>query len=274
MVDKKEKLRKILALGYVYFILFLMYLPIFLLIIFSFINTPVVGFIRPSDRFSFELYGRLFRNAQAMNALKNTLVIAVTSAGISTVLGTLGAVGVYYMKPKSKKVTETLTQLPVINAEIVMALSLAILFLVFGISSGFFTLLVGHVTLTVAFVYLNVKPKLVQMDPSVYEAALDLGATPRQALWKVIFPEILPGIISGFLLAFTLSLDDFVITIFLKAPVYDTLSTYVENQLRIGVDPSIRALTTLIFIFALLVLVYNSVRTKNEEKRKSHRLNK
>lgn len=274
MVKNKARLSKFLALSYVYFILLLMYLPIFLLIIFSFINTPVVGFIRPTDRFSFELYGRLFRNVSAMNALKNTLIVAISSSAISTILGTLGAIGIFYMRPKGKKAFETITQLPVINAEIVMALSLAILFLVFSVKAGFLTLLIGHVTLTIAFVYLNVKPKLQQMDPSIYEAALDLGATPRTALWKVIFPEILPGIVSGFLLAFTLSLDDFVITIFLKAPEFETLSTYVENQLRIGVDPSIRALTSLIFMFALLVLAYNLVKTKQEEKKKIAKLNK
>ena len=263
--------KKVLANAYVYFILLLMYAPIFLLIGFSFLSSQTVGFIAENDYVTFELYIKLFQNQQAMQALLNTLLVGFSSAIVSTVLGTLGAIGVFYMKPKAKATMELVTQLPVINAEIVMALSLAILFIVLGWQAGFLSLLVGHVVLTVAFVYLSVKPKLQQMDPSIYEAALDLGARPSYALRKVIFPEILPGIVSGFLLALTLSLDDFIITLFLKAPDFNTLSTYVENQLRIGIPPEIRALTTLIFLFAVGVFVFNGWKAKGEEKHK-HRL--
>jgi spermidine/putrescine transport system permease protein len=203
-----------------------------------------------------------------MRALLNTLLVGFSSAIVSTVLGTLGAIGIFYMRRRSKQALELVTQLPVINAEIVMALSLAILFIVLGWQAGFITLLLGHVVLTIAFVYLSVKPKLQQMDPSIYEAALDLGAKPGYALRKVIFPEIIPGIVSGFLLALTLSLDDFIITLFLKAPNFDTLSTYVENQLRIGVPPEIRALTSLIFLFAVGVFVFNGFKTRAEAKKK------
>lgn len=260
--------KKIIANAYVYFILFLMYLPIFLLIVFSFLSSQTVGFITDSDYVTFELYIKLFQNQAAMRALGNTLMIGFSSAIVSTVLGTLGAIGIFYMRRRAKQTMELVTQLPVINAEIVMALSLAILFIVLGWRAGFLTLMIGHVVLTVAFVYLSVKPKLQQMDPSIYEAALDLGAKPSYALRKVILPEIIPGIVSGFLLALTLSLDDFIITLFLKAPNFDTLSTYVENQLRIGIPPEIRALTTLIFLFAVGVFVFNGVKTKKEEKKK------
>jgi spermidine/putrescine transport system permease protein len=261
--------KKVLARAYVAFILLLMYLPILLLIVFSFLSSEVVGIVTPSDYLTLELYGKLFRNQAAMQALFNTLLVGFSSAAVSTVLGTLGAIGVYYMRQRAKQTMELVTQLPVINAEIVMALSLAILFIVLGWQAGFLTLLIGHVVLTVAFVYLSVKPKLQQMDPSIYEAALDLGAKPGYAMRKVIFPEILPGIVSGFLLALTLSLDDFIITLFLKAPSFETLSTYVENQLRIGIPPEIRALTTLIFLFAVGVFVFNGMRTKAEAKKKT-----
>jgi len=261
--------KKIIAKSYLYFILLLMYLPIFLLIVFSFLSSQTVGFIAEGDHFTFELYVKLFQNAAAMNALLNTMLLAISAAIVSTVIGSLGAIGVFYMRPKAKQVAELATQLPVINAEIVMALSLGILFyVVLQGQPNFVTLMIGHVVLTVAFVYLSVKPKLQQMDPSIYEAALDLGAKPGYALWKVVFPEIVPGIVSGFLLAFTLSLDDFIITLFLKRPGFDTLSTYVENRLRVGLPPEIRSLTTLIFLTAVLVLVFNGFKTKTADKKK------
>jgi spermidine/putrescine transport system permease protein len=211
-----------------------------------------------------------------MEALGNTFLVAFVSSLISTLLGTIGAIGIYYMKQRGKKLFETLTQIPVINAEIVMALSLAVLFIFFGLPVGFTTLVIGHIVLTVAFVYLSVKPKLQQMDPSIYEAALDLGATPMVALIKVILPEIFPGIVAGFVLAFTLSLDDFIITSFLKpASGFETLSTYVEAQLRVGIPPEIRALTTLIFLFAVGVLIVNFALTGKGDRKKmqamSHR---
>jgi len=261
--------KKILAKTYLYFILLLMYLPIFLLIVFSFLSSQTVGFIAEGDYVTLELYAKLFQNQAAMSALGNTLLLAISSAIVSTIIGSLGAVGVFYMRPKAKQVAELATQLPVINAEIVMALSLGILFyVVLQGQPNFITLMIGHVVLTVAFVYLSVKPKLQQMDPSIYEAALDLGAKPSYALWKVVFPEIVPGIVSGFLLAFTLSLDDFIITLFLKKPGFDTLSTYVENRLRVGLPPEIRALTTLIFLGAVIVLVINGFRDKTTKIKK------
>jgi spermidine/putrescine transport system permease protein len=268
--------KKILAQSYIALILLLMYLPIFLLIVFSFIDSRVIGVIGPNNTLTLELYRRLFLNDKAMAALGNTFLVAFVASTLSTLLGTLGAIGVYYMKQRRKKIFETMTQIPVINAEIVMALSLAVLFIFFRMSVGFTTLVIGHIVLTVAFVYLSVKPKLQQMDPSIYEAALDLGATPMVALFKVILPEIIPGIVAGFVLAFTLSLDDFIITSFLKpASGFETLSTYVEAQLRVGIPSEIRALTTLIFLFAVGVLVINFILTGKGDRKKiqamSHR---
>ncbi|MDD6302944.1 MAG: ABC transporter permease [Bacillales bacterium] len=265
---KHPKLAKILAQSYVWLILLLMYLPIIVLVIFSFTATDEVGVW---GGFSLELYGRLFQNKDLMTAVGNTVLIAVVSAIISTILGTLGAVGVFYSGKKYNKTVETMTQLPVVNAEIVMALSLAVLFKTLNTSYTFFTLVVGHVVLTVAFVYLNVKPKLVQMDSSTYEAALDLGATPWYALFKIILPEIIPGILSGFLISITLSLDDFVITQYLKEPSFETISTYIQKIVtKHPIPAEVRALTTFIFLIVLAtvigITIYNNKKASSQAK--------
>lgn len=265
----KELIKKILAKAYIWLMLILMYLPILVLIIFSFTESDEVGVW---TGFSFGLYGRLFQNHDLMTAVGNTLLIAVVSALISTVLGTLGAIGVFYSNKKYKKTVETMTQLPVVNAEIVMALSLAVLFKALNTNYTFFTLVIGHVVLTVAFVYLNVKPKLLQMDPNTYEAALDLGATPWYALFKIILPEILPGILSGFLISITLSLDDFVITQYLKEPSFETISTYIQKIVtKHPIPAEVRALTTFIFLIVLGVVIgitiYNNKKVNNSKKK-------
>ena len=265
----KELIKKILAKAYIWLMLILMYLPILVLIIFSFTESDEVGVW---TGFSFGLYGRLFQNHDLMTAVGNTLLIAVVSALISTILGTLGAIGVFYSNKKYKKTVETMTQLPVVNAEIVMALSLAVLFKALNTNYTFFTLVIGHVVLTVAFVYLNVKPKLLQMDPNTYEAALDLGATPWYALFKIILPEILPGILSGFLISITLSLDDFVITQYLKEPSFETISTYIQKIVtKHPIPAEVRALTTFIFLIVLGVVIgitiYNNKKVNNSKKK-------
>ena len=198
----------------------------------------------------------------------NTILIAVSSAIVPTILGTLGAIGIFYGRKKIKKTLSAVNQIPILNAEIVTALSLTILFTalknLLGLEFGFFTLLVGHVVLTVPFVVLSVIPKLQQMDGNIYEAALDLGATPNYALWKVVLPEIIPGIVSGFLLSITLSLDDYIITAFTKSDSFTTLSTYVYGVTAKGPLPAeVRALTTLIFVVILIgLLIYNFVMSK------------
>ncbi len=256
--------KKVLAKSYVYIILFLMYLPVFLLIVFSFTDSDSVGIW---NGFTFKLYGNLFQNKELMQAVLNTLLVAFVSAIISTIIGTLGAIGAYYSRKRARKFLEGITQLPIVNAEIVMALSLAVLFVALSIPFTFFTLVVGHVVLTVAFVYLSVKPRLVQMDPNIYEAALDLGATPRNALYRVVIPEILPGIISGFMLSLTLSLDDFVITQYLKEPSFETISTYIQKILaKHPVPPEVRALTTFIFLIAVIVVIVNNLTAKKKQK--------
>ncbi len=257
--------KKTLLKMFTWIILFLMYLPIFVLIIFSFTPTDSIG---TWNGFTFQLYGDLFKNKELMNAVLNTVLIAFVSAIVSTILGTLGAIGTFYSSKKYKKFVETTTQLPVVNAEIVMALSLAVLCVSLSWKFNFLTLLIGHVVLTVAFVYLSVKPKLQQMDPNSYEAALDLGATPKVALYKVVLPEIIPGIFSGFMLSLTLSLDDFVITQYLKAPDFETISTYIQKILSKHPMPAeVRALSTIIFLVAILIVVVQTILSKKQVKK-------
>lgn len=259
--------KKVLAYSYVYLILLLMYVPILVLIVFSFTNATYIG---TWNGFSFDLYVALFESEEIIVAIGNTVIIAVISAVCSTILGTLGAVGGHYLKRKGRAVLENINQIPVVNAEIVMALSLVVMFVFIGnmIFAGqnlfsFWTLLAGHIVISAPFVYLNVKPKLLQMDPSLYEAALDLGCAPRQALYKVVLPEILPGIFSGFMLAITLSLDDFIVTAFTRgsgllsgANNIETISTLVQAKIKKGpIPPEMRALTTIIFLIVLLVVI-------------------
>lgn len=270
-------IKKILAKVYVYLILFLLYLPILFLIIYSFTPAETTGVW---EGFSFELYGRVFLNEKIMRALLNTLIIALSSATVATILGTLGAIGVFYMKKRPQRIMEGINEIPVVNAEIVVAISLAILFRVFanflearGVatnSPNFVTLLIGHVVLSISFVYLNVKPKLQQMDANDYEAALDLGAKPMYAIRKVVLPAIVPGIISGFMLAFTLSLDDFIITNFLRNQSFDTLSTYVQGVIvRAAIPAEMRALTTYIVLVTLAAVLVSGIKRESRSSRKA-----
>lgn len=254
--------KKIFVKSYVWLFLLLMYLPIFTLIVFSFTEATNVG---DWTGFSFGLYAKLFKDQETMVALGNTVLIAVVSAVVSTILGTLGAIGIFYSKKRAKNALELVGQIPVVNPEIVIALSLTILFVFLGIRFNFLTLLIGHVVLTLPFVVLSVRPKLMQMDPNIYEAALDLGASPIYALRKVIVPEILPGIFSGFLLAITLSLDDFIITAFTRNNSFQTLSTLVQTKIKKGPIPSqLRALTTIIFLLALVVVIVTNLNLRRQ----------
>lgn len=269
--------KKIIAKVYIYFMLFLLYLPILFLIIYSFTPAEITGVWAG---FSFELYRDVFLHKKIMTALFNTLLIALSSALVATLLGTLGAVGVFYMKKRPKAVLEAVTEIPVVNAEIVIAISLAILFKVVGQaflrlgiatnSPNFITLLIGHIVLSISFVYLNVKPKLSQMDKNDYEAALDLGARPFEALLKVVLPAIFPGIVSGFMLAFTLSLDDFIVTSFLRNQSFDTLSTFVQGVIvKSAIPAELRALTTYIFLITLTVVLISGFRTTSKSKKRA-----
>ncbi len=267
MVDteKKALIKKIFAQIYIWLLLLIMYAPILVLVVFSFTNTDVLG---TWNGFTFELYVNLFKNEEIMKAVGNTIIIALVSSSIATLLGTLGAIGVYESKKHTKRVMEAANQIPVVTPEIVIALSLTVMFVFIrqyilkDLAFSFWTLLIGHLVLSTPFVYLNVKPKLEQMDPALYEAALDLGCSPTKALFKATLPEIAPGIVSGFLIAITLSLDDFIVTAFTAGPgllsggsKISTISTYVQGVIKKHpLPPELRALCTLIFLVVVLVV--------------------
>jgi len=277
MVNKAPLWKRILASSYIWILLLLMYLPVIILIIFSFTDSLTIG---AWNGFTFKLYIDLFQNREIMTAVGNTLLLALISALIATLLGTIGAIGVHECKSSYKKAMEFSTNIPIVNPEIVIALSLVIMFafvggLFGGYQSSFWTLLAGHLVLTTPFVYLSVRPRLMQIDPSLYEAALDLGCSPRQALWKVTLPEILPGMLSGFLLALTLSLDDFEITAFTAGPgllsgnaTIKTISTYVQGIIKKHpMPPELRALTTIIFGFAVILVIFITIYSNHAAKR-------
>ena len=274
--------KKVLAKTYIYFILLLMYLPILILIAFSFsVNTT----ISEGYTFGWDLWANLFDpstkiSQEIWTALGNTLIVAISSAIVATILGTLGAIGAFYSRKRAQKAIEISTQIPVSNPEIVMALSLVVMFVFIGIKFNFWTLLIGHVVLGLPFVYLSVKPKLIQMDPNLYEAALDLGCSPRRALTKVVVPQIMPGVLSGFLLSVTLSLDDFIVTAFTRGPgllsgnkTIETLSTLIQSKLKKGaIPPEMRPLTLIIFLVVLAVAItLTIVRNKDANKVKERK---
>ena len=235
-------MKKILQKTYLGIIFFLLYAPIVTLMILSFNNSKTRA---KWGGFTGKWYVQLFQNEQIMNALYTTLIIAVLAAAIATVLGTMAAIGIQAMKQRSKTITLGITNIPMLNGEIVMGISLMLLFIAGRINLGFGTILMSHITFCVPYVVLNVLPKLKQTSRYTYEAALDLGASPLYAFFKVVFPDILPGVISGFLLAFTMSLDDFVITHFTKGPGIDTLSTKIYSEVRKGIKPEMYAQSTL-----------------------------
>lgn len=274
--------KKIFGKCYIWLILILMYLPVLVLIAFSFTESVNIGHWAG---FSFNLFPRLFQSRDIMIALGNTVLIAVISAVVSTVIGTLGAIGAYYSKRRTRNAIDLATQIPVVNAEIVVAFSLTVMFVfvgkIFKVLGGdsyifsFWTLLIGHCCLSVPFVYISVKPKLQQMDPSLYEAALDLGASPSKALQKVIIPEVMPGVFSGFMLSITLSLDDFIVTAFTRGAGLlsgnkniETLSTLVQAKIKKGpIPPEMRALTTILFVLVVLAVIGVTIYRNRQEKK-------
>lgn len=266
---------KALSRLYVALIIFFLYAPVLVMIIFSFNSSSSVWVF---EGFSLDWYKGLIYDSTMLNALEHTLIIAVLSAIISTVLGTAAAVGIVAIRKKiAKKVIMSVTQIPMMNADIVTGISLMFLFIfvgkLFGLaeSLGFVTVLIAHITFNLPYVILSVLPKLRQTDSNLREAALDLGCTPLQAFFKVIVPAISTGIITGFIMAFTLSLDDFVISYF-TCGHYQTLPIIIYNMTKKSVTPDTYALSTIIFVtvFVLLIL-YNMLQTKSEKGRASRR---
>lgn len=265
-------IKKILSRGYLILILAFIYIPVFILIMYSFNSGKWIGVW---EGFSLVWYKKL---GEIGDVISNTVLLAIISAIISTILGTTGAIGIFYTKGKTKKMLNTISQIPVVNSEVVTACALVMAFMLVGLQHrSIFGLYVGHIILSAPFVVLSVIPKLKQMDTSLYEAALDLGATPTQALFKVIIPEILPGIFTGFMLAITLSLDDYIVTATLSPLGFDTISTAVYKAIAVTTEaasekvPMYRALTAIIFIITVLVVVIINVNANRKAKLKERK---
>ena len=239
---------------YTFLVYFFLYAPILVLIVQSFNASK---YRTDWGGFSLKWYAEMFQDRIIMSSLQNTLIIALLSATIATIIGTFAAIGIHKMKPISKSVTMNVSYLPILNPDIVTGISLMLLFTFISIPLGFVSLLLSHITFNIPYVIMNVLPKLRQMNPHQSEAALDLGATPWYTFKKVIFPEIQPGIISGFLFALTLSIDDFIISFFTTGPGVPTLSITIYSMTRRGVSPKLTALSALMFVvvMALLLLV-------------------
>lgn len=255
-------MRKFIRGLYLAFILLFLYLPIGTLMVLSF-NRSRSMYIWTG--FSTKWYGEMFRNKMIMQAVWNTFTIALCAAAIATVIGTLACLGMVSMKKKSEKVLMGLNNIPLLNADIVIGISLMMTFLIFGISLSWGTVLLSHITFCIPYVILSVMPKFKQLTPNAYEAALDLGATPVYAFWKVVLPDINPGIVAGFLLSFTMSVDDFVITHFTRGAGVNTISTLIYSQVKVGIRPTLFALSTVIFVIVLIVLIIvNVISSKGE----------
>lgn len=255
-------IRKYLQKIYLALIFILLYAPIVTLIVLSFNQSKTRA---KWGGFTLKWYKELLKNEQIMSAFYTTLIIAFISAAIATVIGTAAAIAIQGMKQKWKTMYMELTNIPMMNAEIVMGVSLMLLFIAFHMTLGFGTILIAHITFNIPYVILSVLPKLKQTNRYTYEAALDLGASPVKAFFKVVFPDIVPGVLSGFMLAFTMSLDDFVITHFTKGPGIDTLSTKIYTEVRKGIKPEIYALSTIMFVTVLVLLLLINYSPKEEE---------
>ncbi|WP_269844719.1 ABC transporter permease [Sporanaerobacter acetigenes] len=256
---------KFLKKFYTVLIFIFLYAPIVVLIIFSFNNSKSRG---SWNGFTLKWYIELFKNEEIMKALYYTIIIAVFSAVISTIIGTLAAIGIYNMNYLGKKVALNINYLPVLNPDIVTAVSLMTLYRFMNIQLGFLSMLLSHITFCIPYVILSVLPKLKQLNKHLAEAAMDLGATPFYALRKVIIPEIMPGIVTGALMAFTLSIDDFVISFFNTGSGVTNLSITVYSMARRGIKPEINALSSLMFLTVLvLLLIINKRTTKDLERR-------
>ncbi|MGM9538550.1 MAG: ABC transporter permease [Candidatus Onthomonas sp.] len=256
-------MRKVLQKVYLAIILIFLYAPILTLVVLSFNSSKSRA---KWGGFTLQWYQEMFDSSTIMDALYNSLSIALFAAIIATLIGVLACIGIQAMGKGARTVCMTLNNIPILNAEIVTGLSLMICFGAFGISLGYGTILVSHVAFCIPYVILSVMPRLKTTSSAAYEAAMDLGATPIQAFFRVVLPDLMPGILSGFLLSFTMSLDDFVISYFTRGRGINTLSTLVYTQVRRGIVPTMYALSTVIFLAVLLFLLAQNFLPQQIEK--------
>lgn len=262
-------MKRLLSNGYLVLLLVMLYAPIIIIAIFSFTESKVLG---NWTGFSTELYTSLFSGGvsdRLIVAIQNTFLIALTAATVSTILGTIAAIGIHDLRNRKRRVVNFVNNIPILNPDIITGISLFLLFVSLGITQGYTTVILAHIAFCTPYVVLSVMPRLTQMNPNIYEAALDLGATPMQAMRRVIIPEIRPGMISGFILAFTLSIDDFAVTIFTNGTDgLETLSTFIYADARKGgLTPELRALSTIILVVVLVLLLIVNLRSYRQAKR-------
>ena len=248
-------------------VLLFLYIPIFVLIVFSFNVTKSRSVF---SGFTFDWYIKLFHNGLIMKSLLNTVIVATVASIAATILGTAAAIGINNMKKLPRTIVMQGTNIPIINPEIVTGVSLMLLFttlgVIFNFEMGFFTVLISHICFCVPFVVLNVMPRIKRMDQSIYDAALDLGCNQWQAFYKVIIHELMPGIVSGLLMSFTYSLDDFIITYFTRGAKFQNLSIEIYSMTHRRISPKINALSALLFLAVLIVMVVINLRDRHEEK--------
>lgn len=252
MKPSHARLKKFFEDFYLVLVLIFLYAPIAVMMVLSFNSSKSRS---QWGGFTLQWYSQMFESTSIMDALYNTLLIAFLSALIATILGTAAAIGISSMKKLPRTIFMGINDIPMLNSDIVTGISLMLMFIAFGISLGFKTILLAHITFNVPYVMLSVLPKLKQTSKYTYEAAMDLGAGPVEAFFKVVFPDILPGVLSGFLMAFTMSLDDFIVTHFTRGAGINTLSTLIYSEVRRGIKPSMYALSTVIFVTVLLLLL-------------------
>lgn len=252
---------RFLKRSYVYLIFTFLYAPIVILVIYSFNDSRSRG---AWGGFTLRWYVELFQDRQIMNALYYTVAIAILASLIATLVGIAASIGIFNMKRVKRDIMVNVNYLPILNPDIVTGIALMLLFASIKLPLGFISLLLAHITFNIPYVILSIMPKLKQMNKHLYEAALDLGATPFYAFKKVIMPEIMPGVITGFLLALTLSLDDFVISFFTTGNGVTNLSITIESMARRGISPKLNALSTLMFLAVLLLLIIVNIRTSKD----------
>jgi len=269
----KKNVAKIVAKAFIFIMIALLYLPILVMVVFSFTANKTMTW----GGFSLELYQRVFADPQISSAVANTIIIAVSSATIAMIVGTCTAYGIHHMRRPLKTITNTVNQITVVNSDLVTAVAFMLLFIAIRsigipLNDGFATLIISHSVITIPYVVLSVSPKIRRLNPNMYEAGLDLGAGPMKTMAKVILPQLIGGMITGFALAFTLSLDDFVIAQFNKGTSIDTISTLIYASASKGLEPAFRAMSTIIFFTVLISLfIFNLVKNKTQKsKLKTH----
>ncbi len=259
----KKQVKSALMWTVVGVMLAFMYVPILILIIYSFTDAKALGVW---GGFSFALYADLFTNSSILGAFKNSLILAFASAALATVLGTSAAVGIYYLRKWKKTTASFIANITMDNAEIVTGVTFMMFFLALRLPYGWTTLIIAHTMITVPYVILSVTPKLAQLNPNLYEAGLDLGASPVKSMLCVVVPQLVPGMLSGFVMAFALSLDDFIVSKFVNGSV-ETIPVYLYNALaKRGADPTLRALSSVLFVAVLAVLIVLNVVTEKRRK--------